>query len=167
VWLPSCRNWNACSTSWRLATSSSLPNSTGWRARRLRAGFKPLGDPWADKRTNGGRARAMAEGKRFGRKPKLTKHQAREALKGVAASEPPREIALSYNVDYSTISRLKARHVLMPSDRPLPTCDVLQFRALDGNAQARGLSSRDRISRNERLWNGGFGRSLKTFQKTT
>ena len=61
-------------------------------------------------RTNEGRARAMAEGTRFGRKPKLTKHQAREALKRVAAGEPLREIALSYNVDHSTICRLKARH---------------------------------------------------------
>ena len=61
-------------------------------------------------RTNEGRARAMAEGVRFGRKPKLTKHQAREALKRVAAGEPLREIALSYAVDHSTISRLKARH---------------------------------------------------------
>ena len=38
-------------------------------------------------RTNEGRARAMAEGTRFGR-----------------------TIALSYYVDHSTISRLKARH---------------------------------------------------------
>jgi DNA invertase Pin-like site-specific DNA recombinase len=52
----------------------------------------------------------MSEGIRFGRKPKLTKHQAREALKRVAAGEPLREIALSYAVDHSTISRLKARH---------------------------------------------------------
>jgi DNA invertase Pin-like site-specific DNA recombinase len=99
------------------------------------AGFKSLGDPWADttsahgrlmltvlsgiaeferslilQRTNEGRARAMAEGIRFGRKPKLTKHQAREALKRVAAGEPLREIALSYNVDHSTISRLKTRY---------------------------------------------------------
>ena len=83
------------------------------------AAFKSLGDPWADttsahgrlmltvlsgiaeferslvlQRTNEGRARAMAEGIRFGRKPKLTKHQAREALKLVAAGEPLREIAL-------------------------------------------------------------------------
>jgi DNA invertase Pin-like site-specific DNA recombinase len=99
------------------------------------AGFKGLGEPWADTtsahgrltltilagvaeferelildRTNEGRTRAMAEGKRFGRKPKLTKHQAREALKRVAKGEPWREIALSFNVDHSTISRLKARH---------------------------------------------------------
>jgi DNA invertase Pin-like site-specific DNA recombinase len=52
----------------------------------------------------------MDEGTRFGRKPKLTKHQAREALKRVAAGETLREIALSYNVDHSTIHRLKARY---------------------------------------------------------
>jgi hypothetical protein len=39
-----------------------------------------------------------------------TRHQAREALKRVAAGETLREIALSYNVDHSTISRLKARY---------------------------------------------------------
>jgi DNA invertase Pin-like site-specific DNA recombinase len=60
-------------------------------------------------RTQEGRARALADGVRFGRRPKLTKHQAREALKRVAEGEPLREIALSYDVDHSTISRLKAR----------------------------------------------------------
>jgi predicted phage tail protein len=34
-------------------------------------------------------------GTRFGRRPKLTKHQAREALKRVAVDMPLREIALS------------------------------------------------------------------------
>jgi DNA invertase Pin-like site-specific DNA recombinase len=58
-------------------------------------------------RTVEGRVRAIAESKRFGRKPKMTKHQAREALKCVAG-EPLRGIALSYAVDHSTISRLKA-----------------------------------------------------------
>jgi IS30 family transposase len=37
-------------------------------------------------------------------------HQAREALKRVESGEPMREIALSFNADHSTISRLKARH---------------------------------------------------------
>ena len=60
--------------------------------------------------TNEVRARAMADGTRFGRKPKLSKHQAREVLKRVAAGEPMRQIALSYNVDHSTITRLKARY---------------------------------------------------------
>jgi hypothetical protein len=40
---------------------------------------------------------AEADGTRLGRKPKLTKHQAREALNRVAAGELLREIALSYN----------------------------------------------------------------------
>ena len=39
--------------------------------------------------------RAMAEGTRFGSRPKLTKHQVREVLKRVAAGETLREIALS------------------------------------------------------------------------
>jgi DNA invertase Pin-like site-specific DNA recombinase len=105
------------------------------RIEKEGAGFKSLGDPWADttsphgklmltilggiaeferslilQRTNEGRARAMADGVRFGRKPKLTKHQAREALKRVAKGESLRQIALSYAVDHSTISRLKARY---------------------------------------------------------
>ena len=63
-------------------------------------------------RTNEGRVRALADGVRFGRKPKLTKHQAREALKSVAAGEPLREVALSYNLDHSTISRLKTRYAV-------------------------------------------------------
>jgi DNA invertase Pin-like site-specific DNA recombinase len=61
------------------------------------------------RRTNEGRARALAEGKQSGRKPKLTKQQAREALKRAAAGEPLCEIAHSYAVDHSTISRLKTR----------------------------------------------------------
>jgi DNA invertase Pin-like site-specific DNA recombinase len=61
------------------------------------------------RRTNEGRARALAEGKRSGRKPELAKHQARDALKRVAAGEPLREIAHSYAVDHSTINRLKTR----------------------------------------------------------
>lgn len=42
-------------------------------------------------RTAEGQARAMAEVKRFGRRPKLTTHQAREALRRAEASEPLRE----------------------------------------------------------------------------
>ena len=52
----------------------------------------------------------MAEGTRFGPRPKLTKHEAREALKRVAAGETLREVALSYAVDHSTICRLEARY---------------------------------------------------------
>jgi DNA invertase Pin-like site-specific DNA recombinase len=46
----------------------------------------------------------------FGRPRKLTPQQAREASTRVAAGEPLREIASSYNVDHPTISRLKAPH---------------------------------------------------------
>jgi FixJ family two-component response regulator len=51
-------------------------------------------------------ATARAQGSAASRK--LTKHQARETLKRVAAGETLREIALSFDVDHST--RLKARH---------------------------------------------------------
>ena len=96
-----------------------------------KAGFKSLGDAWADTtsahgrlmltvlaglaefereliraRTGEGRARAVARGVKMGRKPKLTPHQRKEAIKRRDAGEPMREIARSYNVSHSTISRL-------------------------------------------------------------
>src|SRR6201988_4573892 len=99
-----------------------------------RAGFRSLGDTWADTttshgrlmltvlgglaeferdliraRTGEGRARAVANGVKLGRKPKLTPHQQNEARQRVAAgNETLREIARSYNVHNSTISRLTA-----------------------------------------------------------
>ena len=57
-------------------------------------------------RTSEGQARAKANGVKLGRKPKLTPHQRREALKRRDRGEPVREIARSYNVNASTISRL-------------------------------------------------------------
>ena len=59
-------------------------------------------------RTGEGRARAVARGVKMGRKPKLTPHQQREAIKRRDKGEPVREIARSYNVSHSTISRLSA-----------------------------------------------------------
>ena len=98
-----------------------------------KAGFRSLGDTWADTttahgrlmltvlgglaefereliraRTGEGRARAVARGVKMGRKPKLTQHQQREALRRRERGEPMREIARSYNVSHSTISRLTA-----------------------------------------------------------
>ena len=95
------------------------------------AGFRSLSDPWADTttphgklmitvlgglaeferslilaRTGDGRARAQARGVRFGRKPKLTQHQASEALARRAAGEALTDIGRSFNVSHSTISRL-------------------------------------------------------------
>jgi DNA invertase Pin-like site-specific DNA recombinase len=57
-------------------------------------------------RTGEGRARAKARGVRFGRKPKLTLHQIKEALARRQAGEALAEIGRSYNVSHSTISRL-------------------------------------------------------------
>jgi DNA invertase Pin-like site-specific DNA recombinase len=97
-----------------------------------RGGFRSLGDTWADTttahgrlmltvlgglaeferelirtRTSEGRARAVANGVRLGRKPTLTPHQRREAIKRVnAEKETLGEIARSYNVSRWTISRL-------------------------------------------------------------
>ena len=96
-----------------------------------KAGFRSLGDTWADTttahgrlmltvlgglaefereliraRTGEGRARAVAAGVKMGRKPKMTAHQVKEALRRVDAGETMRDIARSYNVSHSTISRL-------------------------------------------------------------
>jgi DNA invertase Pin-like site-specific DNA recombinase len=58
-------------------------------------------------RTAIGRIRARASGVRFGRKPKLTSHQQKEAIKRRdKGEETSREIARSYNVSAATISRL-------------------------------------------------------------
>ena len=59
-------------------------------------------------RTARGRADAKAKGVQFGRKPKLTPHQAREARKRLEEGETQRSIARSYNVSQATISRLVA-----------------------------------------------------------
>jgi FixJ family two-component response regulator len=45
---------------------------------------------------------------KFGRKPKLTPHQQREALERLAQDETQRSVARSYNVSQATISRLRA-----------------------------------------------------------
>jgi DNA invertase Pin-like site-specific DNA recombinase len=95
------------------------------------ASFRSLGDAWADTttphgrlmltvlgglaeferhlilaRTGEGRKRAQARGVRFGRKLKLTPHQRSEALARREAGEALVEIARSYNVSHSLISRL-------------------------------------------------------------
>src|SRR5262249_9651735 len=95
------------------------------------AGFKSLADPMIDPtsphgklilsvlaalaefersmilaRTSEGRKRAMTRGVRFGRRPKLTAFQAREAIARREAGEPMTDIGRSYGVSHSTISRL-------------------------------------------------------------
>src|SRR5216684_6639197 len=99
-----------------------------------KAGFKSIGDTWADTttshgrlmltvlgglaeferdliraRTGEGRARAKARGVKLGRRPKLTPHQKREALeRRERGHETHAEIGRSYNVSGWTISRLNA-----------------------------------------------------------
>ncbi|MDX8449824.1 MULTISPECIES: recombinase family protein [Mesorhizobium] len=48
--------------------------------------------------TSKGRARAMARGVKFGRKPKLSQQQRREALASLAAGEAMHLVARRYNV---------------------------------------------------------------------
>jgi DNA invertase Pin-like site-specific DNA recombinase len=60
------------------------------------------------KRTHEGRQIARARGVRMGRKPKLTPHQIKEARQRFAEGEKTRDLAKSYGVSVSTISRLSA-----------------------------------------------------------
>jgi DNA invertase Pin-like site-specific DNA recombinase len=94
------------------------------------AGFRSLGDTWADTtsahgrlmltvlgglaefereliraRIGEGRARAKARSVKMGRPFKMTPHQIKEALRRRDAGEPMRDIAHTY---HSTISRLEA-----------------------------------------------------------
>ena len=99
------------------------------------AAFRSLGDGWADtttahgrlmltvlaglaeferelirSRTGEGRARAKARGVKLGRRFKLTPHQRDEAVRRRdAGEESMTEIARSYNVSHSTISRMRSR----------------------------------------------------------
>jgi len=57
-------------------------------------------------RTSKDRARAKARGKHLGRPFKLTEHQRKEALARRERGELVTDIARSYNVSHSTISRL-------------------------------------------------------------
>ena len=60
-------------------------------------------------RTGEGRARAMRDGVRFGRKPKLTAHQRQAALRRRENGETTTALARSFNVSHSTICRLKGQ----------------------------------------------------------
>jgi DNA invertase Pin-like site-specific DNA recombinase len=118
----------------RLARSTRDLLNTLAAITAKKAGFKSLGDAWADTttsrgrlmltvlgglaeferdliraRTGEGRERARARGVKMGRPFKLTDHQKREAIRRRDHDgETVREIARSYNVSHSTISRLTA-----------------------------------------------------------
>jgi DNA invertase Pin-like site-specific DNA recombinase len=117
----------------RLARSTrDLLNTLATIADR-KAGFRSLGDTWADTttshgrlmltvlgglaeferdliraRTGEGRARAVARGQKMGRPFKLTPHQKQEAIKRREQGETLADIGRSYNVSAATISRLPA-----------------------------------------------------------
>ncbi len=59
--------------------------------------------------TGEGKERARARGMKMGRKPKLTDHQRRQAIRRRDhGDETLEQIGRSYNVSHSMISRLKA-----------------------------------------------------------
>jgi DNA invertase Pin-like site-specific DNA recombinase len=117
----------------RLARSTlNLLNTLAGLAQK-EAGFRSLADAWADTttahgrlmltvlgglaefereliraRTGEGRERAKARGQSLGRPVKLTPHQRSEAIRRRDGGEPLGDIARSYNVHPSTISRLTA-----------------------------------------------------------
>jgi DNA invertase Pin-like site-specific DNA recombinase len=118
----------------RLARSTrDLLNTLASIADR-KAGFRSLGDAWADTttahgrlmltvlaglaeferelicaRTGDGRARAKARGVHMGRPPALTLHQREEALGELATGKATQaDLARRFNVSRSTISRLGA-----------------------------------------------------------
>ena len=75
--------------------------------------------PRIKERTARGRADAKANGVKFGRKPKLTPNQKREAIKRRdQEGETLRSIGRSYNVSAATISRLAPRTAVENSARP-------------------------------------------------
>ena len=63
------------------------------------------------KRTHEGRKIAQGKGVRMGRKPKLTPHQQQEARRRIGKGETTRDLAKSYGVSVSTISRLERQEV--------------------------------------------------------
>jgi DNA invertase Pin-like site-specific DNA recombinase len=110
------------------------------------AGFRSLGDAWADTatphgrlmltvvgglaefereliraRTREGRTRAKARGVHMGRPPKLTPRQKREALKALAdGTATQADLARRFNLSSSTISRMAEKAVPSPVPvRPL------------------------------------------------
>ena len=116
----------------RLARSTRDLLNTLAAIAAKKAGFRSLGDTWADTttahgrlmltvlgglaeferdlirtRTGEGRVRAVARGQKMGRPPKLTPHQKREAIKRrEQGGESLADIGRSYNVSDATISRL-------------------------------------------------------------
>jgi len=117
----------------RLARSTHDLLNTLAAITERKAGFRSLANAWADTttahrrlmlivlgglaeferesiraRTAEGRERAKARGQHMGRPAKLTQYQQREAIRRRDSGETIRDIARTYNVSHSTISRLAA-----------------------------------------------------------
>lgn len=115
----------------RLARSTMDLLNTLDAIAKAGAGFRSLADAWADTttphgklmltilgglaeferslilaRTGEGRARAMARGVKFGRKPKLSPFQIEQAKRKRDAGETHSEIARLFGVSHQTIGRL-------------------------------------------------------------
>ncbi len=109
------------------------------------AAYRSLAEPWADtthelgevlaalvgyiarktrediiRRTTAGRERAKANGVVFGRRPKLSPCQQRQALERRAAGESQGKVALSFKVSGSTISRLEQQQTAKDEIGALP-----------------------------------------------
>src|SRR3954464_6637538 len=99
--------WNRC-TNMSFETALGGYDDTAWPAHADRpGGLAEFERELIRARTGEGRQRARARGVHLGRKPKLTPHQKREALARRQAGESLAEIARSYDVHHSTISRLQ------------------------------------------------------------
>ncbi len=81
-------------------------SSQGKLLRTLLAAIAEFERDLIRERTSDGRKRAMAAGVKFGRKRKLSDYQRTEAIKRRNAGERLADIAKSYAVDISMISRL-------------------------------------------------------------
>ena len=115
----------------RLARSTRHRLNTLATITGKKAGFRSLGDAWADTttshgrlmltvlgglaeferdlirvRTGEGRERAKERGVKMGRKPKLTPHQRAKAIMRRDRGEAVREITRTFGVHHATISRL-------------------------------------------------------------
>ena len=135
------------------------------------AGFKSLKDAWADTttahgrlmltvlgglaeferelimaRTGEGRLRAKARGVRFGRPRTLTPHQRQEAMQRLAEGEVQADLARSYGVSQSTISRLSGDRPFEAA-RPPPSEAVRAGRARLLSFCGQAPSTRRRTSR--------------------
>jgi DNA invertase Pin-like site-specific DNA recombinase len=120
----------------RLARSTRDLLNIVHQLSELGVGFKSLKDTWIDtttahgrlvltilgglaeferelilSRTSEGRKRALEKGVRFGRKSTLTRHQQTEAVQRVRDGESQSDVARTFNVDQSTISRIVARNM--------------------------------------------------------